>query len=125
MNRITRDDLRALLDTGKVVLVEALSEAAYRAEHIPGAVNVPSDLTADLAAALAPDPAATVVVYCSGRACARSNVTAAVFERLGYSDVRVYPGGKLDWLEAGLPLVGSAAQAHPWPVPNLANGGKP
>ena len=28
------------------------------------------------------------------------------FERLGYTDVRVYPGGKTDWWQAGLPLEG-------------------
>jgi rhodanese-related sulfurtransferase len=111
MNRITRDELRTLLDAGSVTLVEALSTAAYDAEHIPGAVNVPADLTADLAAALAPDRAGAVVVYCSGPSCGRSKVTATAFERLGYTDVRVYPGGKADWLDAGLPLAGTRAGA--------------
>jgi rhodanese-related sulfurtransferase len=111
MNRITRDDLCTLLDAGSVVLVEALSAAAYDAEHIPGAVNVPGDLTTDLATELAPDKAGTVVVYCSGPACGRSKVTAAAFERLGYTDVRVYPGGKLDWMDAGLPLIGTRTGA--------------
>jgi rhodanese-related sulfurtransferase len=111
MNRITRDDLCRLLETQSVNLVEALPVVAYDAEHIPGAVNVPAALTADLAAALAPDPAGTVVVYCSGPACGRSRVTAAAFERLGYTDVRVYPGGKANWLDAGLPLDGSRTNA--------------
>jgi rhodanese-related sulfurtransferase len=92
MNRITRDELRALLDAGSLTLVEALPAAAYDAEHIPGAVNLPGEVTAERAAALAPDPTATVVVYCSGPSCGRSRVTAAAFDRLGYTDVRVYPG---------------------------------
>jgi len=111
MNRITRDELRTLLDGGSVTLVEALSTVAYDAEHLPGAVNVPDDLTADLAAALAPDRTGTVVVYCSGPSCTRSTVVAGAFERLGYTDVRVYPGGKADWLDAGLPLVGTRTGA--------------
>jgi rhodanese-related sulfurtransferase len=111
MQRITRDELRTLLDAHAVILVEALSTAAYDAEHLPRAVNVPGELTADLAAQVAPDRAATVVVYCSGPACGRSTVTAAAFARLGYTDVRVYPGGKADWVAAGLPLVGSRAGA--------------
>ena len=106
MVRVSRDELRGLLDAGAVTLVEALSREAYDAEHIPGAVNVPSALTPDLATAIAPDPHRTVVVYCSGPACARSKVTAAEFERLGYSDVRIYPGGKADWWAGGLPLTG-------------------
>ena len=111
MKRITRDELCALLDGGAVTLVEALSELAYITEHLPGAVNVPGALTAELAAQVAPDPARTVVVYCSGPACGRSKVTAAGFERLGYTDVRVYPGGKSDWAEAGLPFTGSRTEA--------------
>jgi rhodanese-related sulfurtransferase len=111
MNRITGDELRTLLGAGSVTPVEALSTAAYDAEHLPGAVNRPGDLIADLAAALASDRARTVVVYCSGPACGRSKVTAAAFERLGYTDVRVYPGGKADWVDAGLAFDGSRAGA--------------
>ena len=43
---------------------------------------------------------------CAGPSCARSTVAAA-FRRLGYRDVRVYPGGKTDWDAAGLPFDGS------------------
>jgi rhodanese-related sulfurtransferase len=111
MNRITREELRVLLDRQAVILIEALSSAAYEAGHLPGAINVPGDLSAGLAARLAPDPAATVVVYCSGPACGRSKVTAAKFTRLGYTDVRVYAGGKSDWADAGLPFESAHADA--------------
>jgi rhodanese-related sulfurtransferase len=110
---VTRDELRALLSSGSATVVEALPADAYEAEHLPGAVNVPGDLDARLAAALVPDRTRTVVVYCSGQSCARSKVIAAAFERLGYVDVRVYPGGKADWWAAGLPLEGHRASAEP------------
>jgi rhodanese-related sulfurtransferase len=109
VQRIDRDGLRALLDGGGVVLVEALPQVQYDAEHLPGAVNVPGDLTADVAARLVPALDTTVVVYCSGPGCTRSKTTAAAFTRLGYTDVHVYPGGKADWAEAGLPLQGARA----------------
>ncbi|WP_327010675.1 rhodanese-like domain-containing protein [Dactylosporangium sp. NBC_01737] len=109
VQRIDRDGLRALRDGGGVVLVEALPQAQYDAEHLPGAVNVPGDLTADAAARLVPDTGTTVVVYCSGSGCTRSKTTAAAFARLGYTDVHVYPGGKADWAEAGLPFEGARA----------------
>jgi hypothetical protein len=54
MDTIGRDELRAVLDTGGVTLIEALSVASYDAEHLPGARNVPGDLTADPATRLAP-----------------------------------------------------------------------
>lgn len=111
---VTRDELLALLDRGDVALVEALSAAAYQDAHLPGAVNAPgqaADLTADQAATLAPDPAGPVVVYCSGPSCGRSTATARAFARLGYTDVRVYPAGKADWADAGLPLVTSPTRS--------------
>jgi rhodanese-related sulfurtransferase len=104
MRRIARDELLTLLDNGSATLVEALPRAHYEADHLPGAVNVSGELTVETATRVSPDPAATVVVYCSGPSCSRSRVTAAAFERLGYTDVRVYEGGKSDWAAAGLPF---------------------
>ncbi|WP_370523943.1 rhodanese-like domain-containing protein [Cellulomonas sp. APG4] len=48
-------------------------------------------------------------MYCSGPACGRSTSTATAFSALGYTDVRVYTGGKADWFAAGLPLERSQA----------------
>ena len=64
MQRISRDELRALLDSAAATLIEALPQ--YRVEHLPGAVNVPGEVTAERAARHAPDPAPTVVTYCAG-----------------------------------------------------------
>jgi len=64
VQRISRDELRALLDSAAATLIEALPQ--YRVEHLPGAVNVPGEATAERAARLAPDPARTVVTYCAG-----------------------------------------------------------
>jgi rhodanese-related sulfurtransferase len=102
MERITREDLLALLESGGVQLVEALPVDAFAAEHLPGARNVPDQVSAELAGRVAPDRAAPVVVYCSGPYCNRSKIAAAAFARLGYADVRVYAGGKEDWARAGL-----------------------
>jgi rhodanese-related sulfurtransferase len=109
MHTVDRETLRALLDTGRITLIEALPADHYNAEHLPGARNIPGELTSDLAAQVAPDPAGTVVVYCSGPGCQRSKLTAAAFIRLGYTDVRVYPGGKSDWAAAGPPFHGTRA----------------
>jgi rhodanese-related sulfurtransferase len=109
VQRISRDRLREPLDAGAVTLVEALREAHFEADHLPGAVNLPGELSADLAAPLAPDRSRPVVTSCSGPACARSKVAAAAFERLGYTDVRVYDGGKADWAQAGLPRSAAGA----------------
>uniref|UniRef100_UPI003F49A330 rhodanese-like domain-containing protein n=1 Tax=Nonomuraea bangladeshensis TaxID=404385 RepID=UPI003F49A330 len=111
MDRISREDLLALLEAGAVQPVEALPAEAFAAAHIPGARNVPDQLSAELVGQAAPDRAVPVVVYCSGPYCNRSKIAAAAFVRLGYADVRVYAGGKQDWSEAGLAVEGSRAAA--------------
>jgi rhodanese-related sulfurtransferase len=111
MDRITREELLALLTAGIVQLVEALPADAFAAERIPGARNLPGQLTTELAGQVAPDRIATVAVYCSGPYCNRSKIAAAAFARLGYIDVRVYAGGKQDWAEAGLAFEGRRAGA--------------
>lgn len=112
MDTIGRSELLAALDQPGTVLVEALPSAQYEAEHLPGAVILPGDLDASTAARLAPDKTALVVTYCSGELCRRSTTTARAFEQLGYTNVRVYEGGKADWLEAGLPFDGTRAHAN-------------
>ena len=46
---------------------------------------------------------ARIVVYCSGR-CDSSRIVARELAELGYSEVRIYEGGKEDWVEHGLPV---------------------
>jgi len=56
------------MDRGdKFVLVEALPEEYYRRSHLPGAVNLPYEETAEKAAAVLPDKEADTVVYCMNR----------------------------------------------------------
>lgn len=102
LTTIDRQTLRQRL--GAVVLIEALPAAHFAREHLPTAVNLPDLPDEHTARALIPQHAAPVVVYCSGVACTRSRATAAALARLGYTDVRVYEGGKADWADAGLPF---------------------
>ena len=48
------------------VLVETESPMMYDDAHLPGALNLPPDRVADLAARLLPERDAEIVVYCSG-----------------------------------------------------------
>ena len=100
---ITRDEVVALLGRPDVRLVEALGPAFFADAHLPGAVNIPPDRVDVLAPRLLPERDALVVVYCSGT-CTNSDSTARRLASLGYTDVRVYNGGKEDWIEAGLPV---------------------
>jgi rhodanese-related sulfurtransferase len=102
---ITREELQGKLDRREaVVLVEALPAAQYAEAHLPGALSLPYDQVDALAPGLLPDLGAEIVAYCAHPGCKDSHVAAARLAALGYGRVRVYPGGKEDWIGAGLPV---------------------
>jgi rhodanese-related sulfurtransferase len=100
MKLIDRSTLQHRL--GTATLVEALPEKYWRDWHLPGARNLPHDQVRQLAPALLPDKSAEIVVYCASPTCQNSHIAARVLEQMGYANVSVYPGVKLDWEEAGL-----------------------
>jgi rhodanese-related sulfurtransferase len=108
---INRDELRAGLEGGNLVLVDALPESYYAQQHLPGALNLVADHVEARAAALLPDKDAAIVTYCSNRACPNSGQVAARLEKLGYTNIRTYPDGIQDWVAAGLPTE-HGAPAH-------------
>ena len=111
MTTITRDELRARIDQGDVVVVETLGPMYYEEAHLPGAINIPHTQVAELAPVLLPDKGASIVTYCSNTTCGNSHAAAAQLEALGYTDVRKYAEGKQDWREAGLPVEAGAVTA--------------
>ena len=100
---ISRAELKAAIDAGSVVPVDALPESYYVQQHLPGALNLVADDVEARAATLLPDKNAAIVTYCSNTACPNSGQVAAKLESLGYRNVRKYAEGIQDWVEAGLP----------------------
>ena len=109
---ISRDELKTAIDRGEVTVVDALGEAYYAQQHLPGALNlVEADVRARAAAVL-PDKDAAIVTYCSNASCPNSQAVATLLTSLGYTNVRKYRDGIQDWVEAGLPTEGIVAAAH-------------
>lgn len=88
-------DLSAAFDAGEsVIVIDTRGEAAYEAEHIPGAFNIPHrTMTAESTAGL--DRESLIVTYCDGIGCNASTKGALRMARLGF-EVRELIGG-LDW----------------------------
>ena len=101
---IEREELRQKIERGdRFKLVMCLNEWAFQAKHIPGSIhfNTPNEMLGGL------KKDDEIVVYCSQPECLAS---LAVYHRLadhGYTNVRRYSGGLLDWEDAGLPLEGA------------------
>jgi|SRR5690606_27607956 len=88
-------DLKVALEAGqKVVVVDARSPEAYRAEHIPGAINIPHRAMNEETTRLI-DKNALVVSYCDGIGCNASTKGALNLAKLGFQ-VKELMGG-LDW----------------------------
>lgn len=103
VNRITRNELKAKLDSGKKIwLIEALPEKYFLEKHLPGAINLPHDLVTELAPQLLSDRAAEIIVYCASTTCQNSTIAVEKLTELGYTNVRDYKEGKQDWVDAGL-----------------------
>ncbi|MEO6206026.1 MAG: rhodanese-like domain-containing protein [Mycobacteriales bacterium] len=107
-NVITRTELQTLLAAGTVTIVDALPQSYYDQEHLPNAINLVEGDVDTRATSLLPDLDATIVTYCSNPACGNSKAVARRLDKLGYRDVRTYPGGIQDWVEAGLPTQATA-----------------
>ncbi|MEU6738607.1 rhodanese-like domain-containing protein [Streptosporangium sandarakinum] len=106
---ISRDELRAAIETGTVVVVDALGGDYYAQQHLPGALALVENEVADRAAELLPDKDAAIVTYCSNPACGNSEAVARRLTGLGYTNVRKYREGIQDWVEAGLPVESGVA----------------
>lgn len=102
--KITRDEVKRLIEQGEVTLVEALPEHYFDQEHLPGAVQVDYERLEEQAPGRLPDKDAAIVTYCASLTCRNSEIAANKLLALGYTDVREYAEGKADWIEADLPL---------------------
>ena len=102
---IPREQLaRNLERCDEFVLIDTLPEAIYRREHLPGAINIPSERIIDEARNRVPDRQMEIVVYCRNTSCRRSERAAQRLVGLGYRYVYDYVAGKEDWIESGAPV---------------------
>lgn len=103
--QVTRAGLaEALLARTPPILLEALPREYYDTGHIPTAGALPLDEIDRLIPRMVADNDAPIVVYCANAACKNSHQAAERLAALGYGNIAVYPGGKQDWVDAGLRL---------------------
>src|SRR5215211_4458923 len=87
MNLISREELKEKLDRGdKFKLVNALGEWAFNAKHIPSSINISKIENARNIL----DP--------------NDDIGYQLLTNMGYSKVRRYAGGIVEWEQAGYPM---------------------
>ena len=101
LRTMTRDDLRARLRDGDVVVLDVRPEPEYAAGHIRGAISIP---ITDLESRLGEIPDGTeVVAYCRGPYCVYADEAVRVLTRNGVLAARLEDGFP-EWAETRLPV---------------------
>jgi rhodanese-related sulfurtransferase len=105
MNLISREELKQKLDRGdNFKLVMVLGDWAFRAQHIPGSINISRMDEAEKQL----DREEEIIVYCSDPTCIASQAAYKTLEKKGYKNIRRYAGGLAEWAAAGYLLEGEA-----------------
>ncbi|MEV7687630.1 ArsR/SmtB family transcription factor [Streptomyces bungoensis] len=102
---VTREELRARVETGDVVVLDVRPVEEYAAGHIPGAVSIPVGELAERITELPEDT--EVVVYCRGAYCVLAHDAVRLLAGQGRRALRLNDG-MLEWRLAELPVATAA-----------------
>jgi rhodanese-related sulfurtransferase len=94
---------------GVVIIDSRPAARQYDLGHIPGAINIPDSQFDKLVDKLPADKATLLLFYCGGLECMLSHNSAFKAEKLGYTNIKVYPAGSPDWKAKGAQMSVSAA----------------
>jgi len=97
---ISITELKKLIESNKVVVIDVNGSKSYAKGHVPSAVDY-AKVKGKLASALPKDKNALVVAYCGGPSCKAYQAAATEAEKLGYTNVKHMSAGISGWLQAG------------------------
>jgi len=104
LRTMTRDDLKARLRDGDVIVLDVRPDPEYTSGHIRGAISIP---IAELAARLDEIPkGADVVAYCRGPYCVYADEAVRLLTGKGLAAARLEDGYP-EWAQARLPTSSS------------------
>ncbi|MDO8787044.1 MAG: rhodanese-like domain-containing protein [Sulfuritalea sp.] len=104
-----RQNVDIPLKKGVMIIDSRPAARQYDPGHIPGAVNIPDSQFDKQVDKLPADKATLLLFYCGGLECMLSHNSAFKAEKLGYSNIKVYPAGSPDWKAKGAQMSVSAA----------------
>ena len=111
-NLVDFDFMRQNVDippkNGVMIIDSRPAARQYDPGHIPGAVNIPDSQFDKQLAKLPADKTTLLLFYCAGFDCMMSHASAFKAEKLGYTNVKVYPAGLPDWKAKGAQVSVSA-----------------
>ncbi|MFQ5627433.1 MAG: metalloregulator ArsR/SmtB family transcription factor [bacterium] len=101
MQPITKDELKKLMQTDSVVVLDVRPGEEYKSGHIPGAISIP---LAELKTRMDEIPQnCEVIAYCRGPYCVLSVEAMKILRDAGFRALRLKEGLP-EWRQAGLPI---------------------
>jgi rhodanese-related sulfurtransferase len=101
LEAVSRDELRARLRKGSVIVLDLRPKEEYAAGHVPSPVSIP---VSELKRRLKEIPKGhDIVACCRGPYCVNSYDAIDILRPRGFH-VRRLQGGFSEWLAAGLPI---------------------
>jgi rhodanese-related sulfurtransferase len=101
---ITLDEAQDLHFSEKAVFIDTRGDTAYRAGHIPGAINIPlPELEQEVEFLKEVSLGKVLIPYCDGSACHSSVEFSTRLMASGISNIKVFFGGWEEWTAARLP----------------------
>ncbi|MDP3428366.1 MAG: rhodanese-like domain-containing protein, partial [Humidesulfovibrio sp.] len=110
-NLATIDDVKPLVKVPHPAGVMLIDSRPYQGKYvqgyIPTAVSIPDSEFEKKLDLLPKDKNTTLIYYCEGPECKLSHNSAKRAEKLGYKNVKVFPGGYPEWIAKGnVPAIG-------------------
>jgi rhodanese-related sulfurtransferase len=105
---LTLTATKALFDSHSACFVDARSEYAYYVSHIKGAISISESRFDEQFPDFRQKKSleTPIVVYCIGPNCSKAKHIAKKLVKNGYTNVRVFSGGLIEWSQAGFPMEG-------------------
>ena len=104
--RVELGELKTLISSGGVVLVDGRAVKDFEAGHIPGAYNLPAlemeTFFPQFTAQVTHDQ--LLAVYCGGHDCSLAQILAGSLAKKGFKRLKIYFGGYSEWFLGGNPV---------------------
>lgn len=93
--------------TRQWLLINILPRDIFLDCSIPGSVNIPTHMLTKKLASVKNHPRdRKIIIYCAGKDCPLSKYAYQELVRMGFTDVRVFPGGMREWVQKGMAAQG-------------------
>jgi rhodanese-related sulfurtransferase len=108
---LTADDVaKHIVQSEKLLVVDARTEEEYRQGHIPNAVNIPPSQFKAIGNHLPQNKSLPIIFYCRGYSWGLTMEAAVAAQAQGYTNIFTFRGGFPEWISRDYPI------AKPWGI---------